>query len=660
NSGSATAQTQGAERVRWRFQMDSLFGGQFITVAPDGTVYATDLFRLYALSPDGGLLWVAVNAGRRRPISLGPDGTIYTAGNLIKAINPDGTLKWEYSSPFGSELLAGPSVGPDGNIYAVQNTWGTGLGAFALDPDGELLFSDPDNLLMASNADSNSVIVFRPDMFFVGIRVSATAQPVLNAFDFDGDHLWSSIHSDRDLHTQTFPKLDPSGRVIARWAQTGMQAITPDGGVDWVSIHPGAGMPTMPGIDATGVIYSGTYLGTKLWAINPDGSTRWVLPSSGGLTDTVNVAPNGSIILVGGSDGFGEPGWTRAYDTADGALLWQVDLLAEEGINQYVCSQQPTFTPDSQTAYITTCFLGDVNSYIYAIDTFTEPPPKDDIDGDGVPDDVDNCPNHPNPDQADCDGDGIGDVCAIAWGLSEDCDSNGIPDECEIPTHDCNGNGMLDICDIADGVSEDCNGNNIPDECEGDFNCFNDFCHDATTLCVGTVSGSTTLASIDGSSSCFLTNSTPDVWYSYTPLANGEATFSTCGSSYDTVLSVHTGCPGNVANEIACDDDACGWLGSSITIPVTAGEIYILRVSGYLELVGDFTLTLEGPDCDFGSPISADLDGDGTVGAADLAILLGNWGPCGDCQDCPADLDGDCTVGAADLAMLLGGWGPCP
>jgi hypothetical protein len=52
-----------------------------------------------------------------------------------------------------------------------------------------------------------------------------------------------------------------------------------------------------------------------------------------------------------------------------------------------------------------------------------------------------------------------------------------------------------------------------------------------------------------------------------------------------------------------------------------------------------------------------DLDGDGQVGAADLAILLGSWGLCGDCEDCPADLDGDCTVGAADLATLLGNWG---
>jgi len=53
-----------------------------------------------------------------------------------------------------------------------------------------------------------------------------------------------------------------------------------------------------------------------------------------------------------------------------------------------------------------------------------------------------------------------------------------------------------------------------------------------------------------------------------------------------------------------------------------------------------------------GSP--ADLDGDGIVGAADLAILLGSWGPC---EGCPADLDGDGVVDAVDLAILLGSWG---
>ncbi len=52
-----------------------------------------------------------------------------------------------------------------------------------------------------------------------------------------------------------------------------------------------------------------------------------------------------------------------------------------------------------------------------------------------------------------------------------------------------------------------------------------------------------------------------------------------------------------------------------------------------------------------------DLDGDGSVGAFDLAILLGSWGPC---EGCAADFNGDDDVNAADLAQLLGAWGMCP
>ncbi|MEE8156173.1 MAG: FG-GAP-like repeat-containing protein, partial [Phycisphaerales bacterium] len=55
--------------------------------------------------------------------------------------------------------------------------------------------------------------------------------------------------------------------------------------------------------------------------------------------------------------------------------------------------------------------------------------------------------------------------------------------------------------------------------------------------------------------------------------------------------------------------------------------------------------------------IQGDLDGDGSVGASDLLILLVNWGRCGNCDDCPADLNGDCNVGAADLLILLANWG---
>ncbi|MEY5031942.1 MAG: Dockerin type domain, partial [Planctomycetota bacterium] len=48
----------------------------------------------------------------------------------------------------------------------------------------------------------------------------------------------------------------------------------------------------------------------------------------------------------------------------------------------------------------------------------------------------------------------------------------------------------------------------------------------------------------------------------------------------------------------------------------------------------------------------ADLDGDGSVGGADLAILLNQWGGAGS-----ADLNGDGLVNGSDLAILLNAWG---
>jgi hypothetical protein len=60
-----------------------------------------------------------------------------------------------------------------------------------------------------------------------------------------------------------------------------------------------------------------------------------------------------------------------------------------------------------------------------------------------------------------------------------------------------------------------------------------------------------------------------------------------------------------------------------------------------------------------GTACIGDVDLDRVVGAEDLAIVLGAWGPWSDA--CDADLlpdqDGDGTVGATDLAIVLGAWG---
>lgn len=58
-------------------------------------------------------------------------------------------------------------------------------------------------------------------------------------------------------------------------------------------------------------------------------------------------------------------------------------------------------------------------------------------------------------------------------------------------------------------------------------------------------------------------------------------------------------------------------------------------------------------------PCLGDINGNGVVGADDLAVMLGGWGSCGSCASCPGELTGDCKIDALDLAILLGNWGPC-
>ena len=43
--------------------------------------------------------------------TIGPDGVIYTGGDAIYAINPDGTLRWRFAT--GGHVSSAPAVLPD-------------------------------------------------------------------------------------------------------------------------------------------------------------------------------------------------------------------------------------------------------------------------------------------------------------------------------------------------------------------------------------------------------------------------------------------------------------------------------------------------------------------------------------------------------------------
>jgi hypothetical protein len=130
----------------------------------------------------------------------------------------------------------------------------------------------------------------------------------------------------------------------------------------------------------------------------------------------------------------------------------------------------------------------------------------------------------------------------------------------------------------------------------------NDRCQFARVITPGVQRGSTTHASFDGNATCGSSQFTPSVWYKWVAAATGPIVISTCGSSYDTVLSVYdtNSCPSGTGTQIACDDDAdagtacSGSRSSSVTVNAVQGETYYIRVSGYDDATGNYQLNL-GP-----------------------------------------------------------------
>lgn len=85
-----------------------------------------------------------------------------------------------------------------------------------------------------------------------------------------------------------------------------------------------------------------------------------------------------------------------------------------------------------------------------------------------------------------------------------------------------------------------------------------------------------------------------DLWFTFTATCTAPHTFRTCASSYDTVLEVFDGACGALVSLGCNDDDPTGCSGnslrSSLTVSLTNGSTYYVRIGGFGGARGDASL----------------------------------------------------------------------
>ena len=318
----------------WSFTVGSSFFGSVWSspaLAPDGTVYiGSDDGYLYAINPDGTLLWSRETGGRvYSSPAIGADGTVYVGSydGKLYAINPtDGTILWEYQT--GGWIRSSPAVAADGVIYvgsddellhAVDPVTGEANWTFpaggrvhsspAIGADGTIYVGSYDGRLYAVNPNG-LLRWFAQTGDWVHGSPAIGADGTVYVGSYDGNVY--ALHGDTGAVDWSYnagswvpssPAIGADGTLYIGVRGNALHAIDPvTHDAVWVfSTGPG-GVYSSPAVGADGTVYFGSYDG-NVYAVDSDGNPVWNFPTGlGGVFSSPAIGPDG-VLYVGGRDG---------------------------------------------------------------------------------------------------------------------------------------------------------------------------------------------------------------------------------------------------------------------------------------------------------------------------------------------------------------------
>jgi outer membrane protein assembly factor BamB len=351
-------------RISWRFEMDAMYAITRPAIGPDGTVYTVDVSgHLYALTQAGGLKWIFNGAGPKG-LSITADGTIITGDErTITAVNPDGTLRWNYQESPGAMILLGPNVGPDGNIYAVATE---GLGVFSLTPAGQLRWTIPERYdrqivdyqeVVFGPAGSDQQLYFHANHHFKGITLGGST-----TFTVDGDGSQPAVEPDGTVVTHSWT--NGAGGVLYGFNPTNGQA-------KWNFYVSPNNVSTAPDVDKQGNVYVGWNL-AYMYSLTPGGQQRWKFTEPNfGILNAPIVNPAATMVLAGGQPNYGMVGYFEAVKASNGTQLWK-QTVGKDPVSRkaIVPNSRARFSADGSMAFASAIALGIYDhSFLFGVRT---------------------------------------------------------------------------------------------------------------------------------------------------------------------------------------------------------------------------------------------------------------------------------------------------
>jgi len=537
------------------------------------------------LSPDGSsLLYSTFLDGTSQALGIAVDGggNAYVAGDGNEAYKPLPTTPgafvdngvWSFVTKFnptGSGLVYSTGLGPQANF----------ISDIVIDGEG--------NAYLTGECERSSIEF--PGSFGQRFPTTPGAYDTSAPPNRVGEAFVTKLNPlGTGLVFSTFlggTRDQDAGRSIAI-DENGNVYVTGDTTVRTTTPAPGDRFPTTP--DAFDPTHNGT-TDAFFSRLSSDGSTLEYSTFLGGSAFdqgiTVAIGPGGRACLAGQTAG--------SFPTTAGAF--------------------DTTKPGGSDAFVT-CFSFEVPE----------------SDGDGIPDQNDNCPSVANADQADGDGDGSGDAC-------DNCNTTPNPDQT-----DSDGDGVGDHCN---------NCANVPNEDQRDLD--SDGIGDACDACPADPANDS-----DGDGVCGNLDNCPvepnpdqadlDV--------DGEGDLCDLDDDDDSVLDADDNCP-SVPNLDQTDNDhdglgdACDPDDDNDGLVDGADNCPLVANSDQLDSDGDG----QGDACDPCpyDPLN-DADGDGVCGNVDNCPLTANPDQLDSdsdgvgevCDNCPTTTNPDQTDGDGD------------